>query len=87
MGRKADAVGKLDILRERYKAGQPSAYDLAVVYTGLNEKDQALEWLQKAYQDRSGGLLQLKADPIFDPLRSDPRFNDLIARIGLPPAQ
>jgi hypothetical protein len=86
MGRKADAVQKLDILRARYKQGQASAYDLAVVYTGLSEKDQALTWLERAFVERSGGLLQIKGDLIFDPMRSDERFNSLLRRLGLPPS-
>jgi eukaryotic-like serine/threonine-protein kinase len=84
MGMKADAIRKLEIVRERYRQGRASAYDLAVLYTGLNDKDQALQWLEKAYMERSGGLLQLNADLIFDPIRSDPRFTDLVGRLGLP---
>jgi TolB-like protein/Tfp pilus assembly protein PilF len=84
MGRKAEALRKLAILRERYKQGQASAYDLAVVYTGLRETDQALEWLERAVMERSGGLLQLKADVMFDSIRSDSRFASIIGRLGLP---
>ena len=86
MGMKAEAAAKLDILNARYKQGQASAYDLAVVYAGLNDKEQAIEWLQKAYMERSGGLLQIKADLIFDPIRSDERFISLVRRLGLPPS-
>jgi serine/threonine protein kinase/tetratricopeptide (TPR) repeat protein len=60
MGMKADALAKLNILRARYEQGQATAYDLAVVYTGLNDTEQAFDWLQKAYMERSGGLLQIK---------------------------
>jgi len=56
------------------------------VYTGLNDKEQAFDWLQKAYMERSGGLLQIKGDLIFDPMRSDERFNSLLRRLGLPPS-
>ena len=86
MGMKADALAKLNILRARYEQGQATAYDLAVVYTGLNDKEQAFDWLQKAYMERSGGLLQIKGDLIFDPMRSDERFNSLLRRLGLPPS-
>jgi tetratricopeptide (TPR) repeat protein len=85
MGMKAEAAVKLDLLQERYKHGQASAYDLAVLYTGLNDKERAIEWLQKAYMERSGGLLQINSDLIFDPIRSDDRFNSLVRRLGLPP--
>ena len=50
----------------------------------LGENDQALEWLETAYEDRPEGMVWLKPDPIFDPLRSDPRFQDLLRRMNLP---
>ena len=61
-----------------------SPYDLAIIYAGLGQKNDALAWLQKAYEERSGGLLLLKVDAIFDSLKSEPRFQNLLARIGLP---
>jgi hypothetical protein len=61
-----------------------SAFSFAVIYLGLGEKDQAFAWLEKAYEERSFLLAYLKVDPIWDPLRSDPRFADLVRRIGLP---
>ena len=85
MGRKTEALGKLELLEGRYRKGTASAYDLALLYAGLNDRDQALEWLEKAFTDRSGGLLQLKADIMFDPIRSDARFESLVRRLGLPP--
>ena len=60
-----------------------SPYDVAVLYTALGEKDKALEQLNKAYEDRAGWLIYLKVEPLFDPLRSDPRFADLVRRTGL----
>jgi eukaryotic-like serine/threonine-protein kinase len=86
MGMTAEAAAKLDVLRARYTRGQASAYDLAVVYAGLNDSEHAIEWLQKAYGERSGGLLQIKADLIFDSIRSDERFTSLVRRLGLPPS-
>jgi serine/threonine protein kinase/Tfp pilus assembly protein PilF len=84
MGMKADALAKLNFLRARYEQGQATAYDLAVVYAGLNDTEQALDWLQKAYMERSGGLLQIKGDLIFDPIRSDERFKNVLRSLGLP---
>ena len=55
----------------------------ARVYVGLGNKDQAIAWLEKAYEERSTGFYLLKVDPMWDPLRSDPRFQDLQRRIGL----
>jgi hypothetical protein len=59
---------------------------MATIYAGLGEKDKAFEWLEKAYQDGSiGGGTGIAVDPIFDPLRSDPRFADLLRRMNLQP--
>ena len=57
------------------------------IYVALGEKDQAFEWLEKAYEDRSigGPFVMIKADPIYDPLRSDPRLADLLRRMNLQP--
>jgi len=60
-------------------------YEIAVLYMGLGEKEQALAKLQAAWQEHSGRLYYLMVDPRLDPLRSDPRFKDFLRRIGLPP--
>jgi len=80
---KARAV--LDELKERSKREYVSPYYLAMIYTGLDEKDQAFEYLEIACEEHSSWLSHLKADPKFDSLRSDQRFADLLRRIGLPP--
>ena len=70
-----------EIARQRYV----SPYDIATIYAGLGEKEQALIWLEKAYGDRSGNLaMYLKVDPKFDNLRDDLRFGNLLRRVGLP---
>ena len=71
----------LELQRRRYVS--PPA--LANVYIGLGDKDQAFFWLEKAYLDRSNYMVWLKVFPLLDPLRSDPRFDDLLRRIGLTP--
>lgn len=63
---------------------------LAAAYVALDDNDRALYWLEQAYEHRENisrdwGLCILKVDPLFAPLRSDPRFKDLVRRIGLPP--
>lgn len=74
----------LDELRKMSKRRYVSPYLLAVVYAGLGDRDQAFAWLEKAYQDRSFFLIWLKVEPRFDNLRNDPRFGDLVRRVGLP---
>ncbi len=86
-GRKAEAQKVLDQLNELSKRKYVSAVSKVVVYVGLGENDKAFEWLEKAYEDRSlgGPLSSIKVDPFFDPLRSDPRFQDLLRRMNLQP--
>lgn len=58
-------------------------YEIALVYAGLGEKNQAFQWLQAAYQAHDVGLVYLRVDPCLDPLRSDPRFANLLQSVGL----
>ena len=70
-------------LKEVSKQKFVTSYFTAVVEAGLGNKDQALEWLEKSYRERVGLLAFLKVDPWFDELHSEPRFQDLLRRIGL----
>ena len=62
-----------------------STYYLARVHVGLGEKEEALAALEAAYQARSSLIAGLKADPIWDPLRNEPRFQKILTSIGLTP--
>jgi TolB-like protein len=83
MGRRDEAQKILNNLivysKENYV---PSSY-IALVFSALGEKDQAFVWLEKAFQDRGSNLLDYITDHRLDPVRSDPRFTDLLRRIGL----
>jgi serine/threonine-protein kinase len=79
------ALRVLDELRALSKQRYVSAASFALVYLGLGDKDQAFAWLEKAYEEHAYSLAFLKASPTFDPLRSDPRYADLLRRVGLPP--
>jgi len=70
-------------LRKMSSAGYVSPYWFAVVYAGLNDREQTLAWLEKAYQERSNPLIWLNVEPQFKPLRGDVRFQNLVKRIGL----
>ena len=59
------------------------AFQIALVYTALGDNDQAFEWLNNAYDERSYVLTFINADPRKDPLRSDPRYAELLRRLGL----
>ncbi|MDQ3256863.1 MAG: tetratricopeptide repeat protein, partial [Acidobacteriota bacterium] len=83
-GNREEGLRTLDQLKEISKQRYVSAYAFAIVYAGLGEKDQALQWLEQAYRNKDWMMARLKIDPLFDPLRSDPRFTKLIGRVGLP---
>ncbi len=71
-------------LEERSKHEYVPPHLIARVYAGLGEKDESLEWLEKAYEERVGDLVFVKVDPAYDPLHSDSRFRDLLRRMGFP---
>ena len=83
-GYEAEARKVLNELLKLSETRYVSPAALVNVYIGLRDKDQAFVWLEKAYEERSNYVAFLKVFPIVDPLRSDPRFNDLIRRVGLP---
>lgn len=84
-GNREEAQKIIAELQELAKSKYVSSYQIAAIYAGLGEKDQAFAWLEKAHEERSDGLVNLKAEQRFDSLRSDPRFKDLARRIGLIP--
>jgi TolB-like protein/Tfp pilus assembly protein PilF len=84
-GNKTEAVKILEQLQELSKQRYVSAYSLAIVYLGLGDKEEALRWLEKSYQDRAGtDIGSIKIDPFFDPLRGDPRFEALAQKVFAP---
>jgi TolB-like protein/DNA-binding winged helix-turn-helix (wHTH) protein/Flp pilus assembly protein TadD len=83
-GKRDEAIKRLDELKELSKRRNVPARDIAIIYTGLGEKDQAFKWLRQACEERNGYLVYLKFDPLFKSLRTDPRFADLLQCIGLP---
>jgi len=85
IGRRAEAEKILRDLEQKSKSAYVSPYILATVYAGLDEKDKAFEFLERAYQERSLDISwHLKGDLRIDNLRSDPRFETLLRRVGLP---
>jgi TolB-like protein/DNA-binding winged helix-turn-helix (wHTH) protein/Tfp pilus assembly protein PilF len=82
-GRRKEAVDLLDDLKRRSTAGRSPAAEIAMVYAALGDGSAAMGWLEKAFADRFNPSLLLR--PGFDPLRADPRFKELLRRIGLGP--
>jgi TolB-like protein/Tfp pilus assembly protein PilF len=83
-GRIAEARALLPKLMDHIQKTGIGRYEIALVYAGLKDNNNAFDWLEKAYQARDKGLTYLKVDPCLDPLRSDPRFANLEKRVGLP---
>lgn len=83
---RALAKQQLEKLNERMKRGEyVSAGEYVTVYTRLGDKEQAFAWLDKAVQERNGFVFEVRADPIYDKLRADPRFQSLLRKLGLTP--
>jgi hypothetical protein len=82
-GQRAEAERVLNELKSRTKTGYVSPFQIAMVYVGLGDKDQAFNALEQAYEARSWYMTWVKVAPEFDSLRSDPRFAALVRRVGL----
>ena len=83
-GRVREARECIRQLKQRLDVEPVETYAIAIIHAGLGEKDQAFEWLEKAYEVRDQGMGALKVDPTLDPLRSDARFQDLLRRMNFP---
>jgi TolB-like protein/Flp pilus assembly protein TadD len=81
-GKSSEAVQLLNELKKRSTPGSSHGSEIAVIYAALGDKDQAMNWLEKGFDERFNPGVLLR--PGFDPLRSDPRFADLVRRVGLP---
>lgn len=81
---RGEAQNIITQLKQISKRSYVLPHIIAAIYTALGESNQAFAWLQRAYQDRSSPLVWIKVDPWFDNLRADPRFIDLVRRMGVP---
>ncbi|MEX1071909.1 MAG: tetratricopeptide repeat protein [Anaerolineales bacterium] len=82
-GRKEEAEALLKKLKERAENRYVPSYWVALIYVGLENKEEAFTWLERAYSERSSWLAWIKVEPRFDPLRADSRFVSLLKRMGL----
>jgi TolB-like protein/DNA-binding winged helix-turn-helix (wHTH) protein/Tfp pilus assembly protein PilF len=82
-GRRRDAEDVLARLKAISKQRYVPAVHIAMVFEGLGDKEEAFRWLDKAYDERYWWMIMLKTDPRWDSLRSDPRFHNLLRRVGL----
>jgi len=84
IGNRNEALAIAREIEGRYAKGEADGRDVAVVYAGLSENDKVFEWLEKDFQNRGTSLTELNMEVAFIPLRSDPRFIDLLKRMGIP---
>ena len=82
-GNQSEAEKILAKLKEQSEKQYVSPFYVALVYAGLAQNDKAIDWLEKAYKDRSNAIVFSKVDPQLDPLRSTPRFQSLLQRLAL----
>ncbi len=83
-GSKAAAQKELEFALEDAKSHHITSFNMAYLYVRAGDKNHTLEWLNRAYGEREGSLVNLNADPHWDDIRADPRFQDLLRRVGLP---
>jgi TolB-like protein/DNA-binding winged helix-turn-helix (wHTH) protein/Tfp pilus assembly protein PilF len=83
-GKNREAMELINELKERDRQGYVSGFVFAYAHLGLGEKDQALTWLERAYEDRDELMVYIKAEPTWDALRSEPRFQALLRRMNFP---
>jgi len=83
-GKRAEAVAVIKELEAKYARKEAIGQYIAAVYVGLGDKNEAFEWLEKDFQARTGKLTEIRWQIQFEPLRDEPRYKDLIKRIGLP---
>ena len=83
-GQREEALEILDHVKQLHGNHHASAVHLAFICVGLGEQDQAIAWLDQAYDERAGLLVTLKVQPLLDPLRSDPRFQALLEKMNFP---
>jgi len=82
--KKSLSLRTIEELKANSKTSFVPAFYFALVYAALEDKDQAFMWLEKGCDERFARFAYLKLEALWDPLRSDERFNDLVRRVGIP---
>ena len=82
-GRREEVQWMLDELKNKLEQNDFRSFQMAKIYVALGQQERAFEWLNRAYENRDFDMIFLKVDPSLDPLRDDPRFQDLMRRVGL----
>jgi len=82
-GKRNEALGILEEMVEQWRRGNSRAFPITRIYVGLGENDLALDWLEKSFERNEPRMIELKVDPFFDSLRSNPRFKALLKKMNL----
>ena len=82
-GRRDEALKMIGELREIAKGRYVSPYFTAIIYAAMGDREQTFVWLEKAMEEKNDYLAYLNVEPLFGRVRSDPRFADLVQRLGL----
>jgi hypothetical protein len=83
MGKRSEAEQQITILREMSKTRYIRHYYFVWVYAALGDKDKAFEELEHCYAERDAFIVRMKSDPFMDPIRGDPRFDEMVKRLNL----
>ena len=81
---KGACTGSIEFLKNKLRTEYISPYDIASLYAAMDDRDHTFEWLEKAYAEHSGRMEYIKAEGFFEPFHSDPRYIDMLKRMGLP---
>jgi tetratricopeptide (TPR) repeat protein len=81
---KGGCTNLIELLKHKSQTEYVSTYEIALEYALMGDRDHTFEWLEKAYQEHSGRMEYLKMDDFLQPFHSDPRYLDLLRRMGLP---
>jgi hypothetical protein len=81
---KGACVALIELLKNESQKGYGAPNEIAIYYALMGDRDHTFEWLEKGYAERSGRMEYIKAEDSFEPFHSDPRYIDLLKRMGLP---
>jgi two-component SAPR family response regulator len=82
-GHREEAEKIIEDIRTNHELMENDYRGMAIIYAALGEIDTAFEWLELSYQRREASLCSMKVDPKMEPLRKDPRFNEMLRKVGL----
>jgi Flp pilus assembly protein TadD len=82
-GKKSEAKAAIDKLTKPADSKYVSSYGVSLIYIALGDNQNANQWLERAYQERDENFIHLKVDPRLDPIRGEPRFQELLQRLNL----